>query len=450
MPNVQQKPPAILSLLWGATWPTMITFGLMASIGISDLYLAGQINPAAQATVGIGDQILFLTVAVSTGLSVGTCAIVSRSVGEGSIHASRVYCLAGLIAAVVFGVIAALIGWFYSGPLISFFSSATAVTTYGARYIQDCAPANLPSAIVTILSAIFRGLGCPKKSIVVWTVIATGSLAASLIMFYVGIPFVHIHSIEALAFGWDIGAFMGAAVALYQLLKMMPANSDKFEISEVTAAFIETIKIGVPAIGTEACGIIVGFLTYRLIGSDDAQAAWTIYLKIEETFAFMPLMSLALAVAAVVGQNLGANNIDRARQISSTAAAIGVVVMTVTGTILWLAAPLYATWLSSDQAVAGIVISLFQGASILLPLYALRVVLLAALEGASQTTVPMMINIAGGIGFFVLFSLLSGDTTAPMSGIWLSLAATRAALAVAAMGAFAFIQFRNVRQQFAI
>lgn len=43
------------------TWPLLATYVLFSLIGLVDAYLAGLIGDAAQAAVGIGEQVIFLT-----------------------------------------------------------------------------------------------------------------------------------------------------------------------------------------------------------------------------------------------------------------------------------------------------------------------------------------------------------------------------------------------------
>jgi Na+-driven multidrug efflux pump len=66
----------------------------------------------------------------------------------------------------------------------------------------------------------------------------------------------------------------------------------------------------------------------------------------------IPVMGLAMAVSTLVGQNMGAGNVERAAKVASFGALVAFVLLTVIGGIAWLAAPwLIAFFIPDDPAV---------------------------------------------------------------------------------------------------
>src|SRR5579885_2962437 len=103
--------------------PLFVNFECIALIGLVDIYLAGLIGPAAQASVGLGDQLLYLTTTVASGLSVATCAITARLFGAGRYARIRSSVCVSLTLGTVCGITAMLIGLIFAHRLLSMFSN---------------------------------------------------------------------------------------------------------------------------------------------------------------------------------------------------------------------------------------------------------------------------------------------------------------------------------------
>jgi Na+-driven multidrug efflux pump len=108
-----------------------------------------------------------------------------------------------------------------------------------------------------------------------------------------------------------------------------------------------------------------------------------------ESFIFMPLMALSLSVASIVGQNLGAGEIDRAFEAGWRVTWIGIWSMVVLGIVLYFAATPIALAMSNEPGTVRYTADYLRINALAEPFLALGMVLTGALQGAGDTKTPM-------------------------------------------------------------
>src|SRR5262249_30090632 len=305
--------------LWSMCWPLLASSFLVSSIGLVDLFLAGRMGEAAQAAVGIGEQVLCLTIIAGTGLATGTAAFVARYVGAGDHAMARSYAQDSLKASFVAGVVAIFFGLTLSRVLFATFQTDRLVAEVGSQYPELWAFGNLPFIVSCCLGAIFRSFGAPKYCLYIWLLTAGISIAGSFAL--AASPWRWCNnSVTALATAWDIGCLLGTSAGMIWLRKLfaavpcwqkssMPGSGQH---GSMRRRLRNIAAVSIPAIVADSCWIFANFLVFRILSAlpdaTRAQAAWSIALKLEETFALMPLVALNLAAAVIVGQSLGAGN----------------------------------------------------------------------------------------------------------------------------------------------
>jgi len=402
--------------------PILINLEAIALIGIVDLELAGRLSPAAQAAVGLGDQLLYLTSTAAAGLSVATCAVAARYFGAGN-HARLLATIkASLVVATICGALATLLGIFAADAFVRILSNDPEVIKYGARYIQLCAVGTLPYIMLIVIASIFRAIGRTAESLYLAVTTAIISIILSYLLFLSNLPVKH--SLDALCLAWIIGAYAGLATGIIVLRKRLKdfqfakkqTTRQEFRLTRVL------VSIGIAVVLADSSTLMTDFLVYKMLSPlEDAtnlQAAWTIFLKVEETFAIMPISAVALAFAATVGQMFGQGREQEVKRVLSTL-VFGTTIVSATGGILLITAPqVMASFTHADLCVFSSAQTLLHLAPIFFPLLAVRLLMFSYMEGAGQTREPMLLAITGNalklaLGFTLLnmFSLGAAGLT---------------------------------------
>lgn len=123
-----------------------------------------------------------------------------------------------------------------------------------------------------------------------------------------------------------------------------------------------------------------------------AIAAYTIAMRLVE-FALLPAWGLGNAAATLVGQNLGAEEPQRAETSAWRAAKYNAVFMSVVGLFMLGLAPQIAALFSDDPDVLRYGTSCLRILGIGYPAYAVGMIMIQALNGAGDTATPSTLNL---------------------------------------------------------
>ena len=436
---------SVLPAIWQLAWPLFITYLFSSAIGLVDSYLASFLGSVAQSALGIADQVIFMTVMAGTGLSVGVVALVSRSVGAADRRQAIAYSRDSILLAIVVGAAATLSGVLFADLVFERLAVGPEVAALGARYLRICSFANLPFVVAMCLSAIFRSFNRPQVSLYLWVVTASVSIGLSLLLFYGLLPGA-ARSLDAFSLSWLAGSYVGASAGLVWLGCLL--GPDVWLCRDLKAAggrVLELIAVALPAVVTEVVWVGSNLCIYGLLSqlpnAVDYQAAWTVAIKIEETVALPPVMALSMAVATIVGQNLGAGRAAYAYSLACRAAVWGGVAMLVVGIAIGVFAEPCAQAFAHGSQTSVYTVDLLRAAPVTVPAMAFCLILFGAMEGAGRTVYPMMVNTAT----LTLFRL----PAIAVVGVWLGAGSFGLSLALVISRvlclAGAVVGFRNLR-----
>lgn len=425
-------------------FPLAISMMLSSTVGLVDMFVAGQLGPLAQAAVGLGDQLLFFVLVMGSGLATACSSFVSRTIGVRDFSSCRTYIRASLLLAFFVGVLSALLGLICAHPLLSVLGCRDDVSVLALPYTSYNSLGNAPFVISLCLSAIFRALGRPLLSVWLWLVTAVLANCLSLLLFFSGLK--SAHSLDALAYAWDCGCMLGCILGLFLLknaygslpgARASRAPGVEYSVLHTSQAVWELCRVAAPAVVTEFSLVLSNFFMYGLLSYSPAesasyQAAWTIKLKLEEIIALIPLLALGMTTAVIVGQNLGAGQTQRANRACVGSALWASGFMLLAGGAVSLAAPQLATCFGTDLATRVATVSLLSPSAILFPLTALSVIICAGMDGAGQTQPPMILNLVFQVaGRTLLCYMLAVHLSTGLAGISQALCLSQLLMAVA-------------------
>lgn len=293
--------------------PMILELVMESTFAVVDIYFVGKLGPSAVATVGLTETYLFLLYSIGMGLSMAVTAIVARRIGERKPDAAALSAVQSIFLALLASAPFAIGGLFFSKELLAIMGGDQWALEHGYSYTKWMLGGNAVIMLLFVINAIFRGAG--DASIAMWVLIISNGINIILDPLLIfGWRFIPAMGIEGAALATNIGRASGVGVQLWVLFR--GGKHIKVLWSQVRWQAREMKNIFRTSLGGIAQMIVAMtswiFLMRILAGvGSEAVAGATIALRIM-MFTMMPVFGFSNAAATLVGQNLGANNPQRA------------------------------------------------------------------------------------------------------------------------------------------
>ena len=317
-----------------------------------DLYWVGRLGTDAVAAVGLSGNLMFIVLAATQMLGVGTTTLVSHATGGRNRERANLVFNQSQVLSLVVGGLFFLVAMATRRVYAESMSADAATLQLADEYLLWFIPALALQFGLVAMGSALRGTGNFRPGMVVQS--------ATVILNIVLAP--------VLIFGWGTGIELGVAGAalstliaigvVWMVVYFLPADAYlRFSFRDWTPRFDlwrDMLKIGLPA-GAEfafmAVYLMIVYVVSRPFGAA-AQAGFGIGIRIIQA-CFLPVVALGFAVGPVAGQNFGARKADRVRQTFRTGAALAAGAMFVLALMVWLAAgPMVGVFSSDPQVIA--------------------------------------------------------------------------------------------------
>ncbi len=434
--------------IWTMSWPLLITTISYSLVGMTDLFVAGRLGSPAQAAVGVAEQIMFMFTLFIMATGTGTTALVARNWGAGDRGEANRYAGQSLTFGIALGIVLVVLAQIISPYVISMVIDSPEVRTLGTGYLRLFSFYALPFSIICIGNCSFRAIGDAKTPLLIVCSMAVVQITGDyLTVVYnwpagiMGIPHLGIHGI---AYSSLTAAGVGSIIALVRIVRSPLAESLRYIFPVISSMIVKIAKIGIPSAMQRMSWSLSVFGLFFILAMcpapTEALAAWTIGMRVEGLL-FMPVMALSMAVAAIVGQNLGARELERAYAAGWKVAWIGIGMLTALSLVIFLLAAPIADLMSDDKQTMVHVINYLQINAISEPFLAMGMILGGALQGAGDTKTPMWITVFSNwlvrlpLAYVLAICLQMGP-----SGAWWSMT-----MSIICMGLLTAWQFRSRR-----
>lgn len=409
----------LLSNLWAMTWPLLLTMLSLSVIDLVHVHVAEAGGAVCQAAVGLGDQVMMIAILVATSLGNGAAAVVAKKFGAGQTQDTIAAAASALNVAASAGLgLAALLS---AGSCLDLTAICgdKAVATTASSYLGLMSWYLVPFTTVSAVNAIFRAAGNSRLQLQVICLMTATDVLLNMLLGGNG----NLQSVAASAL---IAASLGAVFALVSLRKSSFAAVFAKGASKGGDDARQILQIGLGSAALELARITSTFVLFFILGqsheSAAGMAAWTLGMRLE-SFVFMPLDALAMGAAAIIGQNIGAGNIQRAWSAGWMTAGIGVLLMSIAGFALAFFAQDLAALLSHDSNVLQLTADYLRANGIAEPFLALEVILGSALQTTGNVRQPMLIGLASNwmlrLPLAAALALTAGQGA---EGVWMAMA----------------------------
>jgi putative MATE family efflux protein len=409
------------------SWPLMLTTISSSLVGLADVLISRQLGSAAQAAVGVSEQILFMFMVFIMATGVGTTALVARAAGAKETEEVNKATGQSLALSISMGLLLTVLCLSLSGLLITNGDNAPEVAHNATQYLGIYAFVLIPFSLNVIINSAFRAIGRAKMPLIVILISTVITIAGDYLTVIGNWPVPGL-GIRGIAFSGVTGSCIASLVAVTLLLRspLKACIKSIFPLSKTYA--LRILKVGIPSALNRLSWSLSVFVLFAILRHCDnataALASWTIGMRVE-ALIFMPLFALSMAVASIVGQNLGAKKIERAVQAGWQVTFIGLGMMVILASALFFGSDFLAHRMSADPITIDYTRSYLRTNAFSEPFLALAMVLSGALQGAGDTRTPMWITIVTNwflrlpLAWFLAITLHHGP-----SGAWVAMASS--------------------------
>jgi len=413
---------------------------LQTGYQLTDAFWVGRLGASAVAAVSISFPVTFLVIALGSGLALAGATLTAQYMGAGRQDMVNHVAAQTMLMVTISSVILGAIGYIVSPLLLRFLGVAPDVYAGALGFMRVSFIGIIFVFIYAMFQALMRGIGQTKIPLLI-------VLGTVILNFVLDPLFI---------FGWgpfEPQGVMGAAIAtlctqaLAALIGIIIFLRGRHGIQlswrgfKPDAPYIKrAFFLGFPGsveLSTRGLGLIIMSFLVANFGTVTI-AAYGVGSNILQVIT-IPAMGLSMAVGTLVGQNIGAGNIERAARITKLAAIYGFVILTLVGAIAYIFADTLASFFIPHDG--GVIAEAGRFIRIMCLAWGgigIQLCLVATFRASGNMLIAMVIALVSQWMIqFPLAYLLSSHTSLHIQGLWWSFPVTHIAVALISICWFA-------------
>ncbi|WP_443946827.1 MATE family efflux transporter [Pedobacter sp. AW1-32] len=423
--------------------PMMLEMAMESVFALVDLYFVGHLENSSLAiqTVGLTESVLTIIYSLAVGLSMAATAVVSRRIGEKEPEKASKAGMQTIFIAVAINLFISAIGLIYAKDILLLMGASMETANHGNTFVRIMMGGSVIIVLLFLINGIFRGAG---NAAIAMRSLWIANIANIILcpIFINGFGPIPAFGLTGAAVATTIGRGLGVT---YQLINLFNGkNILKIKASYFLPEWLQIkaiIKIAAPAIFQfviASCSWVFLAELVATTGEDHGSAGYQTALRLM-MFFLLPVWGLSNAAATLVGQNLGAGQVERAEQSVFKTMKYAVMFMAIVSLLFLIFGHLFASFFSNDVTVTRIASQALRILSAGFIIYGIGMVLIGAFNGAGDTWTPTKINVFAFWLFQIPFAyLLAKYFELGPTGVFIAIPVAEAGISIAA-----FILFKK-------
>lgn len=301
----------ILKTLIRLAVPVTIAMVMFTVYLMVDLYFVGRLGPDAVAALSIAGNAFFIHLGFSTVLGTGGMALIAQAFGRKDYEYAATVFKQSILLALIVGVIEAATGLMIAPAYIKYFGGSGKSLEWGIQYFQIFVISFLFMILLYTIGNCYRGMGNTKTPMIIMLQanLLNILLDPILIFGWLGLPAL---GVRGAALASVISQIYALAIYGYFIF-IKGSHIDLKGKWQLRFSIIrKCLFIGIPSGMNHfllAANLLITFRVISVYGTA-ALASIGIGFRILQAI-YIPVIAVASAMAAIVGQNFGANKYDR-------------------------------------------------------------------------------------------------------------------------------------------
>ncbi len=414
---------SISKALLALSIPIVLANILQTVYQLTDTFWVGRLGANAVAAVSISFPIMFLLISLGGGMAIAGTILVSQYTGRKEMDQVDYISAQTMLLLFFISLILTFIGYYASAPILEFMRTPPAVLPGAISYLQVSFLGLIFLFTFFVFQSLMRGVGDVKTPVY----IVLGTVLLNLLLdplFIFGWGSIPAFGVAGAAIATISTQGLAGAIGIFMLFSGKYGIHLKWHNLKPDFSLIKKMfRLGFPASieqSTRALGLT--FMVFLVTGfGTNTLAAYGIGGRIL-SFFIIPALGFSMALSTIVGQNLGAGKIQRAKESIRVASWMIFWILTVAGFIVFLfAKPLTTIFIPGDPAVIDTSTTFVRIIALSFGFMGVQQTIGGGFRGSGNTFIAMALSIISlWILRFPLAWLLSTKTILGINGLWWS------------------------------
>ena len=334
-----------------------MTVGITSAILVQTLEMGfiGQLSIEHVAAMTFTFPLTMVLSSVALGIGIGASSIIARGVGSGDWEDVRRLGTHSMLLSGGVMVLLAAVAWATVEPVFLALGAPASMLPLIRSYLDIFFPGAVLFTITMTASSIMRSSGNANIPGLIMTAGSALNLAIDPILIFGWFGFPRLELAGA-AWAMTVTRLLTALVLFYYIYR-----SGLIRTTAITERFFESCRrilhIGIPAIATQLIGPVSAAVITRLLAGhgEIVVAGFGVASRIEIA-AIITLFALSGSIGPFVGQNWGANRLDRVRGGVNASYVFCLGWGLLTGAALFLFRGNIAPWINDNPEVIAVAV----------------------------------------------------------------------------------------------
>lgn len=421
--------------------PMILEMSMESVFALVDMFFVGKLGTTATQIVGLTESCLSIIYSIAFGVGMAATAMVARRVGEKNVEQASRSGAQAIVLAIIISAIISFVGVFWGDNLLALMGAKPADVEYGSNFIRILLIGNIVIMMIHLMNGIFRGAGNAA--------IAMKSLGLANLCNIILCPIcIHFWGLTGAAIATTTGRGIGVIYQLYNLnqgkgLLTLKAKYFKPDLEIIASLGKISFSSVMQFIIASGSWIAMTWLMAK-VGKEET-AGYTIAIRYI-VFFILPSFGLSNAAATLVGQNLGAKQLQRAEDSVWQVAKYNGIFMGFVSVFFLLLAPWLIGFINTDKVVVETGTLALRIISLGYVFYGIGMTLMNAFNGAGDSKTQTLINLFWywafqvPIAYFVTMNLQWNAL-----GVFLAILVTEVFIAITGMIIFKKGKWKEVK-----
>lgn len=311
--------------LWSLAWPMMLSMFFYTLYNLVDAYWVSKLSAEAIAAVSISQITLFVMISLGFGITVGSGVIMAMHIGAKNMREAERVLGQSFVLSAMLGAFFTVVALIFREQFLTVSGAGGLIFEPALEYFTVVASGSILLFIMMAIMFAFNSQGDTSTLTKMFALSTAINVVLDPIMIFgwFGFPALGIA-------GAAVATLISQAVFIVVAVRTLMGEKRmiRFHFKNLTFRWDSVKKvldIGFPAALTQVINP-VGLAALTFIASlaflEPGAIAMSLGFRIE-FFAFLPAVGFGFGAMAMIGQNMGAGKLERAREVLKNALLYG-------------------------------------------------------------------------------------------------------------------------------